>query len=225
MATAFINLKNAISQVKNPDVKIFFIGFNKCGTTSFHRLLSKSGIKSAHWRFKKHSLVSDRPNRLLSSEYRYLALEMDCAQTTNDLHEFCKAFTAFSDIFYFSETVQLEKILDFEAMHEAFPKSYFILNDRNEDNWIKSRLNHRGGDLIRRAMAFSRKSEREVVDQWRETRQVHYQNVRSFFAEKKQFLHFDIERDHITKFCKFVSPHFDIDEASWGNENKTRDSK
>ena len=29
--------------------KIFQIGFNKCGTTSIHRMLVANGINSVHW--------------------------------------------------------------------------------------------------------------------------------------------------------------------------------
>ena len=53
-----------MSSPKEPH--IFLIGFNKCGTTSFHNYFKANGISSVHWRSNTlalalYQLNQDRP--------------------------------------------------------------------------------------------------------------------------------------------------------------------
>lgn len=202
--------------------KIFFIGFNKCGTTSFHHLLQQSGIPSIHYYYKKWSLLSHRPDRLLDISFHNLALEIDYYKTRGDLKQLLDRFTAFSDMLYISDHAFIEANGYFKLYHELFRDSYFVLNDRDMDKWIASRANHGNGSFLRRAMTYHGMSQDEVEQLWRETRERHYDEVfRHFATEGGNFLHYRIDADPIEKFARFVAPDFTINTAAWEAQNRT----
>ncbi|HEY6632740.1 MAG TPA: hypothetical protein VIZ90_14910, partial [Rhizobiaceae bacterium] len=111
-----IRLSNFIAQRRRPDVKIFFIGFNKCATTAIHRLMAGSGIRSVHWE---------------RSEGQNVALEIEAALQGGRFREYGRTFTALSDPFYFASDRIVEANRYFREFHQVFPNSYFVLNDRN----------------------------------------------------------------------------------------------
>ena len=41
--------RSAVSLASRLPIKIFQIGFNKCGTRTIHRYLARNGVRSLHW--------------------------------------------------------------------------------------------------------------------------------------------------------------------------------
>ena len=202
-------LSNYIAQRRNPDVKIFFIGFNKCATTSIHRLMVTSGIRSIHWERRKGQNI---------------ALEIEAALRESRLKEYGKIFTALSDPFYFASDRIVEANCYYREFHQAFPDAYFVLNDRNVEGWIKSRLGHRKGDLLRRFRDFHNAGEEEVKEIWRNDHANHVRNVLDHFAGHDRFLHFQIDRDPPKVLTDFLAPTFRIDPDRWTTVNATKAS-
>ena len=100
---------NYLAQRRNPDVKIFFIGFNKCATTAIHRLMTTSGIRSVHW--ERNGIN--------------IALEIEAALQQNRFKEYSRSYTSLSDIFYFSSDKILEANRYFREFHQIFPERLF----------------------------------------------------------------------------------------------------
>ena len=111
--------------------KIFQIGFNKCGTVSLWVLFKyycKPSIPCIHWDDGKlalkieNNLHQDKP---LLSGYDY--------------------YTFYSDmesVFYEnSYPTIIEAYKYYQILDKQYPHSKFILNTRNVDNWILSRIN------------------------------------------------------------------------------------
>lgn len=207
LRTCSIWLSNYIAQHRSPDVKIFFIGFNKCATTAIHRLMAASGIRSVHWEGRRGNNV---------------ALEIEAALRDNRLKEYGRGFTAVSDVFYFASDRIVEANRYFREFHQAFPHAYFVLNDRNVEGWIMSRIGHRKGDLLRRFRDFHKAGEEEVKEIWRNDHANHVKDVLEHFAGYDRFLHFHVDRDSPKVLTDFLAPTFRIDPDRWTTVNATK---
>jgi hypothetical protein len=96
--------------------KIFQIGFNKCGTRSMHNFFIDLGLKSFHkWEKLSPTIQTNIKNNecLLKGVDDYDCF-LDCVEILDNY-----------------------KLLDLQ-----YPNSLFILNTRNRDDWITSRLTH-----------------------------------------------------------------------------------
>ena len=113
-------------------MKIFQIGFNKCGTTSLYYFFLLNGIDSVHW---KTRIGKNRENICIT------AVKNLCSQKKifEDLD-----YVFYSDMEYVSSKQIIYLYEYFNIIHDHYPNSKFILNTRNIDEWINSRLNHNG---------------------------------------------------------------------------------
>lgn len=190
--------------------KVFVIGFNKCGTTSFHRLFNGSGLRAAHWRTEKVFLAC--------TIYANMALRRNLLTGISE-------FDAFTDIVYLDENTYLEANVLFPVLHAENPDALFILNTRNRDRWVASRLNHGGGhrrSMVSRAMAVLNASQEEVVAYWTRQWDEHHAAVRDYFAGKPTFIEYHIDRDSPEKLATFFGGHdIALDVSAWGQHNAT----
>jgi hypothetical protein len=188
---------------------IFFIGFNKCGTTSFHKLLTGSGIPSVHWRISPQESLARTMMSNLALGYRpFLQYE---------------GYVGFSDLAFSDDTIYVEGCRLFREIHRYYPEAYFVLNTRDEDGWIRSRLAHQNGRIIGHVTAATGLSEDEVIDGWRAVFRRHHDEVESHFNDCPRYLRFDIETDDISDFAKLVEPNFTIDTTHWRKANRNRE--
>ncbi|CFX36604.1 conserved protein of unknown function [Candidatus Filomicrobium marinum] len=197
--------RNILQQTLAPDEKIFFIGFNKCGTTSLHHLMTQHAIRSTHW---NNGQLADDIEKLLSDK--------------NNLKKYLSRATAYSDIIYSTHREQIEGNKHFRLFHELFPRAYFILNDRNLEAWVKSRSNHHNGSHLERCMAAWKTDERGVKTIWRQTYEAHTNDVLDYFNGHARFLHFRIDRDSINMLIDFLSPSFTLRARGWKITNATK---
>lgn len=185
--------------------KIFQIGFNKCGTTSFHAFFEANGIRSVHYANGKLADVMRRN------------LELGAAPFAGLEH-----YTAYSDVFGGPGKPIFEGQLHFTTLFTHYPRALYVLNVRPVDNWIASRLNH--GKMASRYMKEYRlRSVDELVARWRNTWYQHLMAVESFFTDKPgQFLRVDIEADDVGRLLSdFLTPHFPLLNREWPHEGRT----
>ncbi|MEM6888839.1 MAG: sulfotransferase [Pseudomonadota bacterium] len=222
MASLGYQLHNIRTQIAKPQTKIFFIGYNKCGTTSLHHLLASAGIRSVHYRAPVIDVNALRPFKPF--QRIHLSLAGEIVQRTSDISALKKLldrYTAFSDLFYYSENSQIEAAGLFEVFHQLYPDAFFILNDRDENKWISSRVKHDNGSLLERAMHYYQSDAESVVSTWRAQRIKHIEKVLSFFHGHRRFLHFRIDNDDIGGVIQHLSPDFRVSEKDWTIRNKT----
>jgi Sulfotransferase domain len=195
-----------------PSPKLFFIGFNKCGTTSFHKFFKANGYLSAHSRawllpgFRSRSIARLWAENIASgaSPLRGVA-----------------HYRVFSGLSYASDDEVIEGNACFRALHAACPDAYFVLNTRPVEAWVQSRIKHSEGRLLRRHMAARGLSEAEVVAAWRSERESFEAEVRQHFAGSERFLAFDISTDQISSLTRFLARDFVLDEKHWRHLNQT----
>ena len=107
--------------MNNTTNKIFFIGMNRTGTLSYYNFLIKNNIKSIHQR-------KDKTNK---KDYGYWY------ETSLDYFKDHRGYLT-----SFEHYLDNEIYLDLNFLDINFPRSKFILNTRNLDEWLLSRLNH-----------------------------------------------------------------------------------
>jgi hypothetical protein len=200
-------LFNFASQALRPNAKIFFIGFNKCGTTAIHRLMRNSGIRSVHWEHNDENIAVEIEKRV---------------HCVNELRYYLRRWTAYSDISYSTEERCIDGNRYFRTLAAAYPEGFFVLNDRDEDRWIKSRLSHRKGTYLARAIKRLGKTEAEIIDLWRHQFREHRAEVLEFFGNAPNFLHFRIDADDIQALVNFLRPSYSVDKTQWGTVNRTK---
>lgn len=188
------------------DVKVFQIGFNKCGTRSMFQFFKRNKVPAMHW-----------SSGTVGHALRY---NLVTGRRPFEGHE---EYVFYSDLMGPRGQPVFEGQWYYKRFFEAYPGALFILNTRDEDNWIKSRLRH--PDLINRFKRFYGLETEEAVETlWREMWQAHHADVRAFFADKPSiFLEFDIEAHGGEELSRFVAPHYQLNTAHWGHVGKAPD--
>lgn len=164
------------------DFKIFFIGFNKCGTRSLHKYFSDCGLDSYHGGVHADSHMAI----LLNISLGLPALEgFDSHDTYLDVG-----------------AVQSQ----FRSLDRDYPGSRFVFNVRNTDHWIVSRLNHIEGRYVDFMNLYYgiNLSWQEWVDRWRLEFANHERAVAEHFQDRKDFMRFDVDADRLSSLIRFI---------------------
>lgn len=150
-------------------MKIFQIGFNRCGTKTIHHYLRANGVKSVHW---DHGRLARRIFKNLANG--------------DSLLSGYEHFDAFHDMEFISSSGSclLEAFKLFPYFAAQYPDAVFILNTRDREAWIRSRLNHNDNYAERQRRCLGAASEAELVDIWRTDWEQHHCRVTQFFADR-----------------------------------------
>ena len=176
-------------------MKIFQIGFNKCGTNSICTLFDKytdKNLKCVHW-----------DEGLLAKTIKY--------NTTNQIYPILGKYNSYNVISDMEHSKKDEIILAhkdyFIQLDQSYPGAKFILNIRPIDNWIRSRLNHEQNHpnsyVDKYKKFFGLRSTQDVIDLWRLHWKEHLHNVKKYFFKRNNLLVYDIEKDNFAKFSIF----------------------
>lgn len=170
-------------------IKIFQIGFNRCGTTSLYELFKKNGYNSIHW------ANGELAKTLLNNKNNNLPLLTDI----ND-------YVFYSDMEFVSSNQIIEGYKMFDLLDKQYPNSLFILNKRDKTNWINSRLQHPRGEktYIKRYCDFYSLTEKEIIEMWSNDWDTHHLNVKNYFLNNSRFIEFDIEKDNPNKIYDYL---------------------
>ena len=170
--------------------KIFQIGFNKSGTVSIHKFFEANGIKSVHWdrgRLSKTISNNKKNNKLLLTGYEEFQAFSDMEHRENS-----------SGFFYSAEEF-------YKELDEQYPDSIFILNYRDLESWIKSRINH--GAYLYITMRDLQLSRSEVLRYWKKRYVDHIESCKEYFKEKDNFLLLEMKPDNMMVLGDFLASH------------------
>ncbi len=188
---------------------IFQIGFNKCATNSLCEFLTDSGISALHWHGGALALRISRR-----------------IQAGQDPIKDFPTTIGFFDMVHNSPDALLEPYKQFEYLHSWYPKAIFLLNTRDREKWVSSRLAHEAPNsrarLVTRYAQYLGIPEDEVPDFWRAEWDSHHALVRAYFRGSPNFLEFDIERDNPDKLRAFLARFYkSCAETAFGAHNRT----
>ena len=191
--------------------KIFQIGFNKCGTKTLHHYFSRNGIKSVHW----------DEGRLAQRMFTNLA-------TGKKLVAGYEQFDVFTDMEFLSQSgIYLEAYKLFPHLTSQYPEALFILNTRNREAWIRSRLEH-GKNLSyahRSMLHYDLSSIHDLADRWRIEWERHHHQVMAFFARRSfRFLVCQIETD-LPHLLHDALPECELDSTHYRVKGKRESSR
>ena len=200
--------------------RIFLIGFNKCGTTSFHDYFKANNIASVHWRANT------------------LALALQHNQTSGQpLLTGIDQWTAYTDMICIpgspwgssnsTKAPLIEGCRWFKALHHDYPDALFILNTRDPFHWLQSRLSHDKGQF---AAAYLQalapegvRNRRQLKRRWLHDWYQHHTEVMAYFEAhaRKQLLVFHISESSEQQLNRFLRPHFAIEAGHFPHHHKS----
>ena len=202
--------------------KIFLIGFNKCGTTSFHDFFKTNNISSVHW----------RANTLA------MAIE-DNSSSGKKLLDGIDKWTAYTDMLCIPGSPWNKSNSDhrgiiegcryFKKLHRDYSNALFILNTRDPIQWIRSRLKHDDGKF---AVAYQRalasegiNSRKKLKMRWLQDWYEHHADVIKYFSKESsdQFLLYHISETPDKKLTRFLQPYFKINNSHFPHNHKSRE--
>ncbi len=185
-------------------MKIFQIGFNRCGTLTLHDFFCANGMKGIHWDNGKlakrifHNLASEEPILAGYEDYDVFT-DMDSSEP-DEILEAYKLYPQFAD---------------------AYPDAVFILNTRKQKDWVRSRLRHAKGKFAaRQKSALGISSDDDLVAHWMREWDDHHEKVQAFFhGSPYRFFVFDIDRDGPQKLAEML-PDLDLDCSLYAHKHR-----
>lgn len=197
--------------------KIFQIGFNRCGTTSLAAFFEANGLRSLHWK------VPSGPNA-----GRNLALlgHENLWDKSKRVFEGVEDFDFFSDMEFVSSHLITNLYEKFDLIDQHYPGSRFILNVRDPDAWIASRLQHGQrpseiySEYIKRWMDCYQCDEEKLIDLWKTHFECHCERVLKYFkGREEQLLIFRLGETPVSKLEEFL-PDIQFKVKELGTLNK-----
>jgi hypothetical protein len=187
--------------------KVFQIGFNKCGTRSLKAFFKKNGFRCVHWddgKLAKAMFKNKASGRSLICGY--------------------EQFDVFTDMENMQGKNSLEAYKLYPDLAKEFPDALFILNTRDRERWIGSRLRHREGKLAENWKAhYGVTTDEELIAQWTEDWDAHHRQVKDFFhGSSYRFLVFDIEKDSPERLVEAL-PEANLDPRKYDQVGSTAD--
>ncbi len=193
-------------------VKVFQIGFSKCGTSTISSFFNRNGVPSVHHDFG-HLATSIYENArdgmpLISPNYEHYAVFTDMERMYGD------------------PPISIG-MLYFKELDKQYPGSKFILNTRDKQAWLKSRSKHPIGKhdkttLLKRNSAVLKLSQDAVLAKWSKEWDEHHRAVKEYFKDRpNDLLVFDIEQDSPEKLTNFLQDYFVLDPKFYKHVNKT----
>lgn len=171
--------------------KVVAIGFNKCATRSFARLFHASGHPVIHQKLSRLS----RPFGI-----RKLGRIMQENQASGRaIFSGVEGYTFYGDLIYSTPTQTFDGNSLFREILNDYPGTILLLNMRNKNDWIRSRLLHGHGEFAARELrARSCSSEAELIAQWSYEWDEHVQKVRTHMQNyPMQLIEYDLDHNEI----------------------------
>lgn len=187
--------------------RIFQIGFNKCGTRTFHQFFKAHGLRCIHWHGGR--LARAMLGNLVNGEPILRGYE---------------EFEVFSDMESIGKEFAVEAFKLFEHLAPAYPGSIFLLNTRDREAWIRSRMKHGNGRYAARwKLVLGLSSDAELAEAWRRDWDRHMARVDRFFADgRHRLVRFDIEKDDPAAL-RDAMPELQLNPDRFGHRGKTQE--
>ena len=218
---------NDPQRVQHQDGKprIFLLGFNKCGTTSFHDFFKANGIASVHWRANSLAMTMHR-HRLSGHQPLLDGLEQWTAYT--DL--ICLPGSPWGHSNSDGQPV-IEACTYFRELHRDYPDALFVLNTRDPFAWIRSRLHHDQGRFAAAYLAVLASegitSQEELSQRWLRDWHAHHSAVLKYFHQHApaQLLVFHLKHTPQQQLIDFLKPHFELPAPILPHHHRTANSR
>lgn len=193
--------------------RVVLVGFNKCGTRSFTRLFEKAGHKSMHRKIRE-------PWRLRHNAARLMRANLAAGRKVfSGLEE----YTLYTDLVFQTRRDCFEGFRRFREILRDYPDTILVLNLRDREDWIRSRMRHGHGEFATRVMRQQQIDGLEALaDLWRRDWDAHIADVRQFMADcPAQLVEFDLDTDPVTRLVQRFSD-YGLRAEDWDDVGRSR---
>lgn len=203
---------NLIEHAIIKPVKVFQIGFSKCGTVTIASFFRANGISAVH------------------HDFGYLALSMHDNYRNSKplLAPRYQHYTVYTDMenMFINPQINIGMLM-FKEIDRQYPGSKFILNIRNKDAWLKSRSKHPinrkvSTTILELNSEMLKMSKEQVLAKWSNEWDTHIKAVTEYFKDRpNDLLVFDIEKDSPEKITTFFKDYFALDPKLYVHKNES----
>lgn len=183
--------------------KIFLIGFNKTGTTSFQSIFEKHvGSSIHHTDWWGYSNLIER--KLVGETHHKTIVDKDTAINHFSKH---KCFTDGYEGWYGTD-LESQLLPDLKFLDENFPNSKFILNTRSLDKWLLSRLYNFHNVTVYPVTTIDINNDEAIMgilEDWVNVHEYWYNYVIDYFQDRDDFIILDIDEDWVSKLNVFLN--------------------
>lgn len=193
--------------------RVVQIGFHKCGTRSLEQLFRDAG----------HSVVKYKLRRPLRRSRNAALIMRQNLEAGRKIFAGMEDYAFYADLIYQTESDSFQPIRHFREIMRDYPDTILLLNVRNREDWIRSRLTHSHGEFAQRVMR-QRKiaSTDELAETWRREWDTHLEEVRAFMADRpEQFIEFDIDTGSVESLVERLSD-YGLRATDWADVGRTR---
>jgi len=193
--------------------RVVQIGFNKCGTRSLQRLFEGAG----------HPVVQHKIRKPFRRARKAAFVMQQNIKAGRKIFAGMEEFIYYGGLIHQTESVSFEGIRHFREMLNDYPGTVLILNIRDREDWIRSRLKHGRGELVRRVMRQRNlNSPDELADLWRKEWDEHMDDVRTYMANfPDQLIEFNLDTDDVQSMVDRL-PAYGLKASDWGDIGRTR---
>ena len=193
--------------------KVVQIGFNKCGTRSLAKLFDDAGYPTIHRKVRKPFRKSQNAARIMKYNL----------SVGNPVFHGMENYIFFSDLNLLTESEMFEGYRKFREIIRDYPDTIFILNLRDREAWIQSRLRHGHGEYAQRAMKQAQICNLDdLADLWRRHWDEHIADVRAFMTDYPgQLIEFNLDADPVEKLTTALS-RYGLNPDSWADTGNSR---
>lgn len=135
-------------------------------------------------------------------------------------------YVFYAGLIYQTETESFEAIRSFREVMRDYPDTILLLNKRNREDWVRSRLKHGHGEFAKRVMRQRGiESVEELAETWRQDWDTHIAEVREFMADRpEQLVEFDLDTGSVEALVERFSD-YGLTADHWGDIGRTRGIK
>lgn len=169
------------------------VGFNKCGTRSLAHLFARAGHPSVHQKLPAGLLSRFWTTRKIG---RLMRLNVEAGRAVLDGLE---DYVFYGDLIDSSAKGSFDANCLFPRILADYPDTILLLNWRDREDWIRSRLQHGHGEFAARELRLrGLASLEELAEAWRRDWDQHLAAVRRFMLPRpEQLIEFHLDRDRI----------------------------
>lgn len=176
-AKKLFNIKETSEYSERP--RVFCIGLNKTATSSLHGAFLMLGYSSLH----KSYVAQKKLHKAIINNKKLL--------------HYLQEYDVFSDYPYFRY---------FKELDMQYPGSKFILNTRDREDWVQSRIAHDARWNKKYPYKTPRPVDEIQVEKLRLFYDAVHKDIREYFSGRKDFMDFDVTAgDDWRKLCSFLS--------------------
>lgn len=193
--------------------RVVQIGFHKCGTRSFQQLFEGAG----------HPVVQHKVRRPWRPSRNAALVIRDNLRAGRKIFAGIEGYVLYAGLIHQTETDSFEPIRHFREMLRDYPDTILILNVRDREDWIRSRLKHGHGEFADRVMRQRGITDRDaLVRLWRDEWDTHLAEVRAFMADRPaQLIEFNLDTDSVESLVNRL-PAYGLKAEDWGDIGRTR---